>query len=125
VPKIYILDPPLGIWVDNQRTRFKNDKLDPKRKKRLDEIGFEFSVMHKLNAKNWNLQFKKLRAFKESHGHCELFWAVDRFTFILKTPTHTPPVSLPELQLKCHKSSRKTRHWAVGSKLSVNTSEME
>jgi hypothetical protein len=34
----------------------------------------------------WNNMYKRLRAFKESRGHCELFWAADRFTFILNTP---------------------------------------
>jgi hypothetical protein len=34
----------------------------------------------------WNRMYNRLRAFKESHGHCEFFWAVDRSTFILNTP---------------------------------------
>jgi hypothetical protein len=42
----------------------------------------------------WNSMYERLRAFKEGHGHCELFWAVNRFAFILNTPTYTPPLSL-------------------------------
>jgi hypothetical protein len=34
----------------------------------------------------WNNMYERLRAFKESHGHCELFWVVERFTLILNTP---------------------------------------
>jgi hypothetical protein len=37
----------------------------------------------------WNKMYKRLRAFKESHGHCELFWLDGRFAFILNTPTNT------------------------------------
>jgi hypothetical protein len=29
----------------------------------------------------WNIIYERLRGFKESHGHCELFWAVDRLPF--------------------------------------------
>jgi hypothetical protein len=75
VPTKYEEVPKLGSWVRTQRRFFKNGWLDPKRKTRLDTIGFEF----KAREKTWNWQFKKLRAFKESHGHCEWFGAVDRF----------------------------------------------
>jgi hypothetical protein len=94
--------------------------MDFERKAKLDKIGFELSV----EDEKWNLQFKKLRDYYEKHGHCELFWAVDRFTsFILNIPTNIPPVSLPELQAMCHKSTR-TRNWAPGSSLSVPPSKM-
>jgi hypothetical protein len=50
------------------------------------------AILDRYDAK-WNRMYKRLRAFKEDHGHCELFWAVDRFIIILNTPTNTPPVS--------------------------------
>jgi hypothetical protein len=42
------------------------------------------------------------------------------FTFILNTLTNTPPVALPQLQVKCESSTRKTRHWAHESTRSVH-----
>jgi hypothetical protein len=62
---------------------------------------FEASDTSDFNLKNksnkeiiWSFQFKKLQDYYENHGHCELFWTVDRFTFILNAPTNTPPLSL-------------------------------
>jgi hypothetical protein len=50
--------------------------FDQERKKRLDEFSFEFTGKGKVNAneEKWNLQFKKLRDYSREHGHCELFW---------------------------------------------------
>jgi hypothetical protein len=56
--------------------------MDQERKTRLEELGFDFSLKEKANEEIWNLQFQKLREYYEIHGHCELFWAVDCFTFI-------------------------------------------
>jgi hypothetical protein len=86
VPQKYKEDFPLGTWVSTQRSYFKKGIMDQERKRRLDEIGFEFNVK---NEDIWNLQFKKLRDYYEKNGHCELFWAVDRFIFVLATPTNT------------------------------------
>jgi hypothetical protein len=124
VPQGYEEEPKLGDWVNNQRSCFKNGKMDPERKRRLDEIGFDFNPKEKTNEENWNLQFKKLRGYYGKHGHCELFWAVDRFTFILNTPTNTPPVSLPALQVKCNEATRMTRNWAIGCARNAQASKM-
>jgi hypothetical protein len=96
--------------------------MNPERKAKLNEIGFDFNPEGIPNEDRWDFQFKRLRLFKESHGHCELFWAVDCFIFILSTPTNTPPYSFPALQVKCHKRTRKTRHWATGLTRSVPSS---
>jgi hypothetical protein len=61
--------------------------MNQERESRLEKIGFEFNGKEK-----WNLQFNKLRDYYVKHGHCELFWAVDRFTFIFNSPTNIPPV---------------------------------
>jgi hypothetical protein len=91
VPKNYSLDPQLGSWVHRQRSYFKNGILDPERKRRLDEIGFDFNPKDKkTNEKNWNLQFKKLRDYYVKHGPCELVWDVDRFIFVLSIDSNTP-----------------------------------
>jgi hypothetical protein len=78
--------------------------MDQEQKRRLDEIGFVFSN-HK---EKWNLQLKKLQDYYKKHGHCELLWDADRFSFILNTLTYTPHVSLAELQAICHLCMRKT-----------------
>jgi hypothetical protein len=92
VPKAYEEDPSLGIWVHNQRKRLKNGKLDQERKRRLEEIDFVFISKEE----KWNVQFDNLRQFKNDNGHCEWLSALDRFTFILDTPTNTSRFSLPD-----------------------------
>jgi hypothetical protein len=99
VPHKYKEDPSLGIWVRTQRALFKAGTLDQERKRTIDEIGFDFNPKGLEDI--WNLQFKKLRDYYEKHGHCELFWPVDRFVFLLNTLTNTPRVTLPELQAMC------------------------
>jgi hypothetical protein len=66
----------------------------------------------------WKKMYKRLRAFKDNHCHCELFWVIDCFTFILNTLTYTPPVDLLALQLMCHKGTRMNHNWAIGSTVS-------
>jgi hypothetical protein len=94
VPQKYKDSRELAAWITIQRSCFKTGKMDPGRKMRLDEIGFVFDLLQE----NWNVQFDSLRQFKNDNGHCELFWAVDRFTFILNTPLTLPSVYLRELQ---------------------------
>jgi hypothetical protein len=74
----YKEDPSLGSWVGNQRTCFKNGKMDPERKKMLVEIGFYVNLEDK-NEETWDSHFQNLREFYREHGHCELLSAVDRF----------------------------------------------
>jgi hypothetical protein len=83
VPAKYKEDPKLGTWVSKQRGGLKHGIMDPERKRMLDEIGFVFNISKK---EHWKLQFKKLQDYFEKHGHCELVWAADRFTFISNTP---------------------------------------
>jgi hypothetical protein len=120
VSQKYKEDAALGNWVHTQRALLKPGKImDPERKAKFNEIAFDFNT----NEDRWDFQFKRLRVFKESHGHCELFWAVDSFTFILKTPTNTPLVSLPTLQAMCQSVTALTRNWANGSTSSVQSSK--
>jgi hypothetical protein len=98
VPCRYNLDPKLGTWVEKQRAIFKKGRMDFERKAKLDEIGFNFNLIEDM----WDFQFQKLCEYKEKHGHCELFWAVDCFIFVLNTATITLylPLYLP-LSLHC------------------------
>jgi hypothetical protein len=86
VPKEYEEDKKLGCWVQTQRAAFKAGEMDPEREAKLNEIGFEFNHKGKKCEEKWNLQFKTLQDYYGKHGHCELFWAVERFTFILNAP---------------------------------------
>ena len=72
VPRSYSVDLQLGVWVHNQRTLFKNGKMDPERKRMLDEIGFDFNPKDKTNEEKWNSYLKKLQDYFGKHGHCEL-----------------------------------------------------
>jgi hypothetical protein len=84
----------LGNWVDTQRSAFKNGRMYFERKAKLDEIAFEFSVRDKADEETWNLHFKKLQEYNGKHGHCELFWAVDR---VLPSSLNTILIILPVL----------------------------
>jgi hypothetical protein len=112
-------DPQLGNWVHGQRTIFKTERND-ERKAKLNEIGFDSNPNpNRTHERKWNVQLEKLGEFKEKHGHGELFWAVDYFTFILNTLTNTLPVFFPDLQLMCHKGTRMNHNWENGFKRSV------
>jgi hypothetical protein len=122
----------LGEWVNTQRKSFRKGKMHPERKRMLNEIGLDFNANDKANErkwmgltfeKKWNLQFKKLQDYYEKHGHCELFWDDDRFTFILNTPTNTPSVSLHALKAMSHGSTRNPLNWADGSNISGQASD--
>lgn len=59
----------LGSWVSVQQRNFQCDKLSESRKARLEEVGFEFSLLTKLNTEFWDERFEELRAFWQEHGH--------------------------------------------------------
>jgi ribosomal protein S16 len=71
VPKRYKDDPQLGQWVIRRREFFKNGKMDAERKRRLDEIGFDFNPQKKTNEENWNLKFKRLHTYYFNNGKME------------------------------------------------------
>jgi hypothetical protein len=49
--------------------------MDPEIKTMLEVIGVDAAF-----EEQWNCQFKKLIDFHGIHGHCELFWAVNRLS---------------------------------------------
>jgi hypothetical protein len=71
VPNHY--DTSLHKWVCRQRELKGEGRLARSREKRLDELGFVYS-MKKLpdNERQWYLMLQKLQAFKEQHGHCRV-----------------------------------------------------
>ena len=62
----------LGIWVYNQRQFKKKGKLDPYRRKILEDIGFEWVLVERGANVPWEDMFSLLKRFKEREGHCEV-----------------------------------------------------
>ncbi|MDB4524163.1 Helicase associated domain protein [Akkermansiaceae bacterium] len=63
---IFFEDKQLATWVNSQRRTKKSGKLDPKKIKRLNEIGFVWDAIEEI----WEIQFQKLLAYKKEHGDC-------------------------------------------------------
>ena len=61
----------LGSWVSNQRATLKRGKLSFERKKRLEQIGLQFSFVSQ-NKEAWENVFSRLVKFKEREGHCNV-----------------------------------------------------
>lgn len=68
VPQRYSEDKTLGQWAHLQRKLYKNDQLQDKRKRLLEEIGL---IWDPLDAE-WNKNFGLLKVFKEKYGHCNV-----------------------------------------------------
>jgi hypothetical protein len=67
LPQKYKEDMSLGMWVNNQRGRPANNKLQIDRKKLLDEIDFVWRVD---NDARWKKQYEQLVAFIRKNGDC-------------------------------------------------------
>ncbi|MBI5451344.1 MAG: Helicase associated domain protein [Gammaproteobacteria bacterium] len=55
----------LSSWASNQRARRMNETLLPKRRERLDEVGFDWDPMES----QWESMYNELLAYKATHGH--------------------------------------------------------
>ena len=64
VPKNYRTktDFPLGIWIQRQRSLYKNNKISKDRIKRLTDVGMNW------NPDNWESRFKLVKQYYEEHG---------------------------------------------------------
>jgi ribosomal protein L7Ae-like RNA K-turn-binding protein len=58
----------LGAWVNRQRHLKTKEKLDPDKKKQLEEIGFEWG----LPTATWDEMHALLKQFKNREGHCNV-----------------------------------------------------
>ena len=59
----------LGTWVINQRNR--KDALSVQRRQRLDEIGFDWTLLG-LTREPWEKRFAALKQFQSREGHCRV-----------------------------------------------------
>jgi hypothetical protein len=74
VPREYS-DFSFGRWCGTQRGLFANGKLRAERQKSLEDIGFQFRQLQRLEKQKqhqafWREQFIGLHKFREKHGHC-------------------------------------------------------
>jgi uncharacterized membrane protein YjdF len=83
VPVNYKENKSLGTWVASQRWLEAKGKLDPAKKKKLDQLGFVWSKdtekeLKAINDEKWEESFSKLKAYKEKYGTCQVSLRVDR-----------------------------------------------
>ncbi len=67
VPQRWPVNQRLGIWVSNQRRRWKEKQLTEERIKRLNELGFTWDVQAL-----WERMFNVLTEYKNKRGHCNI-----------------------------------------------------
>lgn len=68
VPKNYRsnTDFPLGIWIQRQRSLYKNNKISEDRFKRLTDVGMNW------NPDNWESRFDLVKQYYEEHGNINI-----------------------------------------------------
>jgi len=69
VPNSKQADAMLAKWVQRQRHHHKNNTIQPERRQRLEEIGFDWKSDKLHFASGWERRFAELLAFRERHGH--------------------------------------------------------
>jgi hypothetical protein len=84
VPSCNKENPSLGFWVNYQRVLHRSGRLDAARKRRLEEIGFDWVSRGRSAAfrdstywdKKWERMLGKLVRFHQRFGHCRVpvFW---------------------------------------------------
>ena len=55
----------LGAWISNQRTKYKNSKLEDSRISMLEDIGMCWS----LNTEKWMIGYEHARTYFKKYGH--------------------------------------------------------
>ena len=73
VPKSFPLNRQLAYWVDSLRRRMKLGTLDRKTVRRLNGLGFTWTVLHRrFHRRDLDELVEFLKAFKKRHGHCDI-----------------------------------------------------
>jgi hypothetical protein len=76
VPRNYPPNRALAFWVDRLRLSKKNGKLDKNTIRRLNGLGFRWSLLHRrFHRRDLDEFVAILAAFKKRHGHCNLIAA--------------------------------------------------
>ena len=76
VPRSYPLNQQLAYWVDKLRSSKRKGRLDKEMLRRLDELGFSWSLLHRrFHRRDLDELVAILTAFKKRHGHCNLIAA--------------------------------------------------
>ncbi|MCR4289339.1 MAG: Helicase associated domain protein [Candidatus Scalindua sp.] len=70
VPGWWAENKQLGKWVHNQRTFYRKEKLGEDRIKRLEDIGFVWSM--ELGGQRWAEMFGVLKEYRAKHGDCNV-----------------------------------------------------
>ena len=68
VPAKWTENPELGSWVAIQRAFERRARLSAERKKRLDELGFNWVPRDSV----WETMFAELMRYRDKHGHCNV-----------------------------------------------------
>jgi len=101
VPGQYPENPRLGAWVNF--TRMKAQKLSPKRRQRLEAIGFVWSVNGPNPHHSWEWWYEKLVKFHRRHGHCRVSEHsgpdIALGSWVSRMRTQRPPLSKTRRQL--------------------------
>mmetsp|Transcript_17558 Transcript_17558/g.24758 ORF Transcript_17558/g.24758 Transcript_17558/m.24758 type:complete len:365 (+) Transcript_17558:101-1195(+) len=78
VPRDWPEDPSLALWVRNQRGAFKKwlacekSNMNYDRARKLEEIGFKWSIKRTPVRKHWDVRFNEVREYKEKYGDCNV-----------------------------------------------------
>ena len=76
VPKLYVANHKLGLWVMAQRTQYrlhqegKPSRMTKERIRELESIGFDWGRNKTDWAIIWSVRIQEIREFKEQFGHC-------------------------------------------------------
>lgn len=98
VPVNWKKNPSLGTWVSTQRTLAKKGKLDPVKKKKLEDTGFVWNKeAWKLQLRKydelWKRNYQRLKAYKKQYGEIQVSvridWPLERWTCIQRREKQT------------------------------------
>ncbi len=98
VPVNWKKNPSLGTWVNTQRTLAKKGKLDPVKKKKLEDMGFvwrndAWKLQLRKYDEQWKKNYQKLKAYKKQYGEIQVSvridWPLERWTCIQRREKQT------------------------------------
>lgn len=78
VPRDWVDDPSLALWVRNQRGHYKKWKngqksnMTEERVRNLEEIGFTWSIKKTPVRKQWEERVNELNSYRITHGDCNV-----------------------------------------------------